>query len=87
MVVEDYVTMAGQVGIGDKAHIGTRVVLGGQAGVLPSRKVAPNQAYWGTPARGAPRVPAQARVISTACRTRSTELKDLKKRLTKLENR
>lgn len=86
VVVEDYVTMAGQVGIGDKAHIGAQAVLGGQAGVLPSRKVEGKQAYWGTPARGhrdylrklgyLDRLPAAL-----------AELKELKQRLAKLEER
>ena len=86
VVVEDYVTMAGQVGIGDKAHIGTRVVLGGQAGVLPSRKVAPNQAYWGTPARGHREY---LRKLGHLDRLPDAlaELKELRKRLEKLENR
>jgi UDP-3-O-[3-hydroxymyristoyl] glucosamine N-acyltransferase len=86
VVVEDYVTMAGQVGIGDKAHIGEKVILGGQAGVLPSRKVAPNQAYWGTPARGRREY---LRKLGHLDRLPDAlaEIKELKERLEKLEQR
>ena len=86
VIVEDYVTMAGQVGIGDKAHIGAKAVLGGQAGVLPSRKVAPAQAYWGTPARGHREYLRKLGYLDRLPETLA-ELKELKKRLERLEQR
>lgn len=86
VVVEDYVTMAGQVGIGDKAHIGAKVILGGQAGVLPSRKVAPNQAYWGTPARGHREYLRKLGHLDRLPEALA-EIKALKKRLDELEGR
>lgn len=51
VVVEDYAVLGGQAGIGDRARIGARVKLGGQAGLLPGKYLAPDMAYWGTPAR------------------------------------
>ncbi len=51
VVVEDYAVLGGQAGIGDRATIGARVRLGGQGGLLPDKKLAPDGAYWGTPAR------------------------------------
>jgi UDP-3-O-[3-hydroxymyristoyl] glucosamine N-acyltransferase len=86
VIVEDYVTMAGQVGIGDKAHIGTKVVLGGQAGVLPSRHVAPNQAYWGTPARGHREYLRKLGHLDRLPEALA-ELKELRKRVQELEGR
>jgi UDP-3-O-[3-hydroxymyristoyl] glucosamine N-acyltransferase len=86
VVVEDYVTMAGQVGIGDKAHIGRQVVLGGQAGVLPSRKVAPNQAYWGTPARGHREYLRKLGHLDRLPEALA-ELKELRRRLDEIEGR
>ena len=51
VVVEDYAVLGGQAGIGDRATIGARVRLGGQGGLLPDKKLDPDGAYWGTPAR------------------------------------
>ena len=51
VTVEDYAVLGGQAGIGDRARIGARVKLGGQAGLLPGKYLAPDIAYWGTPAR------------------------------------
>ena len=45
-------TGAGQVGVGDHAHIGPGVILGGQAGVLSGKTVTTTgTVLWGTPAK------------------------------------
>jgi UDP-3-O-[3-hydroxymyristoyl] glucosamine N-acyltransferase len=43
--------IGGQVGIGDKARIETRAVLGSGCGVLTSKIVRSGETVWGTPAR------------------------------------
>jgi len=50
-VVEDYAVIGGQVGIGDRARIESRAVLGSGSGVLTSKIVRAGQVVWGTPAR------------------------------------
>ncbi len=51
VVVEDYCVIGGQVGVGDKARIESRAVIGSGAGILTSKVVRGGQTYWGTPAR------------------------------------
>jgi UDP-3-O-[3-hydroxymyristoyl] glucosamine N-acyltransferase len=51
VIIDDYAVVGGQVGIGDKAHIQSRAVLGSGAGVLTSKIVRGGQVMWGTPAR------------------------------------
>ena len=51
VVVEDYAVIGGQVGIGDKARIESRAVLGSGCGMLTSKIVRAGQVVWGTPAR------------------------------------
>jgi UDP-3-O-[3-hydroxymyristoyl] glucosamine N-acyltransferase len=51
VIVEDYAVIGGQVGIGDKARIESRAVLGSGSGVLTSKVVRAGQVVWGTPAR------------------------------------
>jgi UDP-3-O-[3-hydroxymyristoyl] glucosamine N-acyltransferase len=51
VVVEDYAVIGGQVGVGDKARIESRAVLGSGSGVLTSKVVRAGQVMWGTPAR------------------------------------
>ena len=51
VVVEDYAVIGGQVGIGDKARIESRAILGSGSGVLTSKIVRAGQVMWGTPAR------------------------------------
>jgi UDP-3-O-[3-hydroxymyristoyl] glucosamine N-acyltransferase len=51
VVVEDYAVIGGQVGIGDKARIESKAVLGSGSGVLTSKIVRAGQVMWGTPAR------------------------------------
>ena len=44
--------LAGQVGIGDHAHVGAGVILGGQAGVLSGKTLETRgTVLWGTPAK------------------------------------
>ena len=51
VIVEDYAVIGGQVGIGDKARIESRAVLGSGCGVLTSKVVRAGETVWGTPAR------------------------------------
>jgi len=51
VVVEDYAVIGGQVGIGDKAGIESRAVLGSGCGVLTSKVIRSGEVVWGTPAR------------------------------------
>src|ERR1019366_8832309 len=51
VVVEDYAVIGGQGGIGDKARIESRAVLGSGCGVLTSKIVRSGETVWGTPAR------------------------------------
>ena len=51
VVVEDFAVIGGQVGIGDKARIESRAVLGSGSGILTSKIVRSGQVVWGTPAR------------------------------------
>jgi UDP-3-O-[3-hydroxymyristoyl] glucosamine N-acyltransferase len=51
VIVEDYAVIGGQVGIGDKARIESRAILGSGSGVLTSKVVRAGQVMWGTPAR------------------------------------
>jgi len=50
VIVEDYAVIGGQVGVGDKARIESRAVLGSGSGVLTSKIVRAGQVMWGTPA-------------------------------------
>jgi UDP-3-O-[3-hydroxymyristoyl] glucosamine N-acyltransferase len=44
--------IGGQVGMGEHAHVGEGVMLGGQAGVLPKKILrGKGVAFWGTPAK------------------------------------
>jgi len=67
--------IAGQVGIGDHAHIGPGVILGGQAGVLSGKTVTneafgvkPGTVLWGTPARPLPQVLREIAIVSRMAR-------------------
>jgi len=51
VTVGDYAIIGGQVGIGDKARIESRAVLGSGCGVLTSKIVRAGEPVWGTPAR------------------------------------
>ena len=65
--------IAGQVGIGDHAHVGPGVILGGQAGVLSGKTVTneglrPGTVLWGTPARPLPQVLREQVVLARLAR-------------------
>jgi UDP-3-O-[3-hydroxymyristoyl] glucosamine N-acyltransferase len=47
-VLDDYVTLAGQVGVADHVHIGARAVVGAQSGV--TKDIAPDSVVLGSPA-------------------------------------
>src|SRR5260370_34299792 len=51
VVVEDYAVMGGRVGIGDKARIESRAVLGSGGGVRKWKSVRCGGTGWGTQAR------------------------------------
>jgi UDP-3-O-[3-hydroxymyristoyl] glucosamine N-acyltransferase len=51
VVVEDYAVIGGQVGVGDKARIESRAIVGSGSGILTSKIVRAGQPVWGTPAR------------------------------------
>jgi len=71
VVVEDYAVIGGQVGIGDKARIEARAVLGSGSGVLTSKIVRGGQVMWGTPARPLKEHLAQLAALSRLAKKRS----------------
>jgi UDP-3-O-[3-hydroxymyristoyl] glucosamine N-acyltransferase len=84
VVVEDYAVIGGQVGIGDKARIEARAVLGSGCGVLTSKIVRSGETVWGTPAR-----PLKQHLEQLANLARLPDLRrevaDLRRRLAELE--
>jgi UDP-3-O-[3-hydroxymyristoyl] glucosamine N-acyltransferase len=70
VVVEDYAVIGGQVGIGDKARIESRAVLGSGCGVLTSKIVRAGQVVWGTPARPLKEYLEQLAVLSRMAKRR-----------------
>jgi UDP-3-O-[3-hydroxymyristoyl] glucosamine N-acyltransferase len=86
VVVEDYATIGGQVGIGDKARIESRAVLGSGCGILSSKIVHGGQVVWGTPAR-----PLKEHLEQLANLARLPEMRrevaELKRRLAELEGK
>jgi UDP-3-O-[3-hydroxymyristoyl] glucosamine N-acyltransferase len=86
VVVEDYAVIGGQVGIGDKARIQTRAVLGSGCGVLTSKVIRSGQVVWGTPAR-----PLKEHLEQLANLARLPELRkqmeELRARIQQLEDR
>ncbi|HEY7338143.1 MAG TPA: UDP-3-O-(3-hydroxymyristoyl)glucosamine N-acyltransferase [Bryobacteraceae bacterium] len=70
VVVEDYAVIGGQVGIGDKARIEAKAVLGSGSGVLTSKIVRGGQVMWGTPARPLKEHLAQLAVLSRLAKKR-----------------
>jgi len=79
-----YVTLAGQVGIGDHCDIGNAVIIGAQAGIPTGKKVPDQSILIGSPAR-----PAKAMKKQVAAQLRLSQtlltIKDLKKRVEELE--
>jgi len=86
VVVEDYAVIGGQVGIGDKARIEARAVLGSGCGVLTSKIVRSGETVWGTPAR-----PLKQHLEQLANLARLPEMRrevaELKRRLAELERK
>jgi len=64
-VLEDHVTLAGQVGVGEHAHICRNAIVGGQAGVLNGKNLRGGILYWGTPARPMPTILEQHRLLAS----------------------
>jgi UDP-3-O-[3-hydroxymyristoyl] glucosamine N-acyltransferase len=81
-VIEDYAVIGGQVGIGDKARIESRAVLGSGAGVLTSKIVRGGQVFWGTPARPLKEHLEQLAVLARLPEIRK-EWSELKQRLSR----
>jgi UDP-3-O-[3-hydroxymyristoyl] glucosamine N-acyltransferase len=73
VVVEDYVVIGGQVGVGDKARIESRAVVGSGSGVLTSKIVRAGQPVWGTPARPLKEHLEQLAVLSRLAKQRKRE--------------
>jgi UDP-3-O-[3-hydroxymyristoyl] glucosamine N-acyltransferase len=86
VVVEDFAVIGGQVGIGDKARIESRAVLGSGCGVLTSKIVHSGETVWGTPARPLRQHLEQLANLARLPETRR-ELVDLKRRLAELEGK
>jgi len=84
VVVEDYAVIGGQVGIGDKARIESRAVLGSGGGVLTSKIVRAGQTVWGTPARPLKQHLEQLANLAHVSGLRK-ELVEIKRRLAELE--
>ena len=73
VVVEDYAVIGGQVGVGDKARIEARAVVGSGSGILTSKIVRAGQPVWGTPARPLKEHLGQLAVLSRLAKRRKTE--------------
>jgi UDP-3-O-[3-hydroxymyristoyl] glucosamine N-acyltransferase len=86
VVVEDYAVIGGQVGIGDKARIESRAVLGSGCGVLSSKIVHSGETVWGTPARPLKQVLEQLANLARLPELRR-EVAELKRRLAELERK
>src|SRR5260370_6271299 len=86
VVVGDYAVIGGQVGIGDKARIESRAVLGSGCGVLTSKIVRAGQVVWGTPARPLREYLEQLANLARLPEVRA-ELKALKQHLAEIEKR
>lgn len=83
VVVEDYAVIGGKVGIGDKARIESRAVLGSGCGVLTSKVIRAGEVVWGTPARPLKEVLEQLANLARLPRMRE-ELTALKAQVGKL---
>ncbi len=86
VVVEDYASIGGQVGIGDKARIESGAVLGSGCGVLSSKIVRAGEPVWGTPARPLKKYLAQLAQLARLPELRG-ELAALKSRLARIEEK
>jgi len=86
VVVEDYAVIGGQVGIGDKARIESRAVLGSKCGILSSKIVRGGQVLWGIPARPLKEHLEQLANLARLPEMRK-ELAEIKRRLAALESK
>src|ERR1035437_7962314 len=84
--VEDYAGIGGQGGVGDKARIESRTVLGPGCGVLSSKVVRSGQPVWGTPARPLKQPLEQLANLAHVPEMRK-ELIEMKRRLAELERK
>ena len=84
-MVEDYAVIGGQVGIGDKARIESRAVLGSGCGVLTS-KIVRGRRRLGTPARPLKEHLEQLANLARLPQLRR-EIAELKRRLAEMESR
>jgi UDP-3-O-[3-hydroxymyristoyl] glucosamine N-acyltransferase len=73
VIVEDYAVIGGQVGVGDKARIESRAIVGSGSGVLTSKIVRAGQPVWGTPARPLKEYLEQLAVVSRLAKQRTKE--------------
>jgi UDP-3-O-[3-hydroxymyristoyl] glucosamine N-acyltransferase len=86
VVVEDYAVIGGQVGIGDKARIEARAILGSGCGVLTSKIVRSGETVWGTPARPLRQHLEQLANLAKLPEMRR-EVAELKRRMAELEQK
>jgi UDP-3-O-[3-hydroxymyristoyl] glucosamine N-acyltransferase len=73
--------LAGQVGIGDHAHVGPGVILGGQSGVFNGKTVTneglrPGTVLYGTPARPLKQVLREQAVLTRLAKQKRSEIRD-----------
>lgn len=82
--VGKYVTLAGQVGVGDHCEIGDQTIIGAQAGLATGKKIPPQSALLGSPARPFNETKKQFAAQLRSHETRQA-VKDLVKRVEALE--
>jgi UDP-3-O-[3-hydroxymyristoyl] glucosamine N-acyltransferase len=63
-MIGDYAVIGGQVGVGDKARIEPKAVIGSGAGILTSKIVRAGEPVWGTPARPLRQYLAQLAILA-----------------------
>jgi UDP-3-O-[3-hydroxymyristoyl] glucosamine N-acyltransferase len=88
VIIEDYAVIGGQVGMGDKARVLSRAVIGSGAGILTSKIVRPGEPVWGTPARPLREYLKQLATVARlpeALADIRRELAELKARVTRAE--
>jgi len=64
--------IGGQVGVGDKARIESKAVIGSGAGILSSKIVHAGEPVWGTPARPLRQYLRQLATLSRLAKRRGT---------------
>jgi UDP-3-O-[3-hydroxymyristoyl] glucosamine N-acyltransferase len=63
--------MGGQIGVGDKARIEAKAVVGSGAGILTSKIVRAGEPVWGTPARPLRQYLAQLATLARLAKNRT----------------